>query len=58
MSMPTARILLVLICVRVKLDTVEMEKHAKVVKRTLALNMKSATMLSKILNKLIAFYSR
>ena len=30
MSMPTARILLVLIFVRAKLDTVEMEKHAKV----------------------------
>ena len=30
MSMPTARILMVLIFVRAKLDTVEMGKHAKV----------------------------
>ena len=30
MSMPTARILMVLTFVRAKLDTVEMEKHAKV----------------------------
>ena len=33
MSMPTVRMLLVLIFVRAKLDTVEMEKHAKVDKR-------------------------
>ena len=58
MSMPTAIILLVLIFVRVKLDTVEMEKHAKVDKRTVSLNMKSATMASTIMNKLIALYSR
>ena len=30
MSMPTVKILLVPICVRANLDTVEMEKHAKV----------------------------
>ena len=30
MSMPTVRILLVPICVRANLDTVEMEKHAMV----------------------------
>ena len=39
MSMPTVRILLVLIFVRVKLDTLEMEKHAKVDKRTVLLNL-------------------
>ena len=39
MSMPTARILLVLIFVLVKLDTLEMEKHAKVDKRTVLLNL-------------------
>ena len=38
MSMPTAGIHLVLIFVLVKLDTVEMEKHAKVDKRTVLLN--------------------
>ena len=38
MSMPTARILLVLIFVRAKLDTVEMEKHAKVDKNTVYLS--------------------
>ena len=58
MSMPTARILLVLIFVRVKLDTVEMGKHAKVDKRTVALDMKSTTISSTILNKLIVLYSR
>jgi len=34
MQMPTVRILLVLIFVRAKLDTMETEKYAKVVKRT------------------------
>ena len=38
MSMPTARILLVLIFVRAKLDIVEMEKDAKVDKHTVQLN--------------------
>ena len=38
MSMPTARTLLVLIFVRAKLDTLETEKHAKVVKSTVLLN--------------------
>ena len=37
MSMPTARTLLVLIIVHVKLDTLETEKHAKVAKRTFLL---------------------
>ena len=37
-SMPTARILLVLIFVRAKMDTVEMEKHAQVDKHTVPLN--------------------
>ena len=36
--MPTARRFLVLILVRVKLDTVEMEKHAQVDKHTVLLN--------------------
>ena len=35
--MPTARILSVLIFVRVKMDTVEMEKHAQVDKHTVSL---------------------
>ena len=38
MSMPTARILLVPIFVCVKLDTVEMEKHAKVDKHIVLLD--------------------
>ena len=38
MSMPTARILLVLIFAPVKLDTVEMEKPAEVDKRAFLLN--------------------
>ena len=37
-SMPTVRILLVLIFVRAKLDTVEMEKHAQVDKHTILLD--------------------
>ena len=49
MSMPTVKILLVLIFVRAKLDTVEMEKHAKV-------NKRAATMSSKLLNQQIGFY--
>ena len=37
MSMPTARILLVLIFVRAKLDTVEMERHAQVDNRNVVM---------------------
>ena len=38
MSMQTARILLVLIFVRAKMDTAEMEKHAQVDKHSVPLN--------------------
>ena len=58
MSMPTVRILLVLIFVRAKLDTVEMGKHAKVDKRNVYWIMRSATMSSTLLNQVIVFYER
>ena len=38
MSMPTARIVLVLIFVHAKLDTLETEKHAKVARCTVLLS--------------------
>ena len=57
MSMPTARILLVLICVRVKLDTVEMEKHALVDKHPVLLNLEVRGNVVDSF-KLVGFYSR
>ena len=58
MSMPTARILLVLIFVRVKLDTVEMEKHAQVDKRTVLLNFEVRGNVVDFCKPTIGFYSR
>ena len=57
MSMPTARILLVLIFVRAKLDIVEMEKHAKVDKHTVQLNHKVRKNVIST-SKLIGSYGR
>jgi len=58
MSMPTARIVLVLIFVHAKLDTLETEKNAKVDKRTGLLSHEVCDNVVDFSEPTIGFYGR